>query len=501
MFLPRRLNRRERSAAPGGLGTSLSAAALLLAGCGAGAPPAPAPGADVVLVIIDTLRADGLSCYGNPRPTTPHLDALAARGTLFEECLAQAPNTATSHASLFTGLPPWTHRVANLTDAETGTAGLPPAFVTLAERFSAAGYQTAAFTDGGPLGTAWNLMQGFETKVGRYEGARAKVDQALAFLESQRDGRPLFLLLHTYQVHQPFAPPREYVERFDPDYTGVLTERVAEVLRGRAAGEEFEPNGKLLMRGKAEFTERDFEHLRALYDAEIAYTDAELERLWARLAAGGDLERTVVAVTSDHGEEFGEHGHWGHRQLHRETLRVPLILLVPGGGDTRRRVEERVSLIDLGPTLLAAVGIPDGAEGFEAAGGGRSLLPVLEGSAPDRTSFAATTEHLYLDDARYPRRRSVRDGARALLVEQRGGPEQTSLFELGDDRGEQHPIHAGDPGFAGGADLARALARQLREAEALRVKLLRGQATQVLLRPDAAELRELRRLGYLGDED
>ena len=81
-----------------------------------------------MLVIVDTLRADGLSCYGNPRPTTPHLDALAARGTRFAECLAQAPNTATSHASLFTGLPPWTHRVANLTDAETGTAGLPPAF-------------------------------------------------------------------------------------------------------------------------------------------------------------------------------------------------------------------------------------------------------------------------------------------------------------------------------------------------------------------------------------
>jgi hypothetical protein len=209
-------------------------AALCAASCGGGDADRP----DVLLVVVDTLRADGLSCYGNPRATSPNLDRLAAEGARFEEVLAQAPNTATSHATLFTGLAPAAHGVANLSLDNTSTAGLPDAFETLAERFAEVGYRTVAITDGGPLGTSWNLDQGFEEHHGEYEGVAAKVDRALEVLGRPRTGRPLFLFLHTYQVHQPFAPPPGFVERFDPDYAGPLVDAVEEVRKLRAAGGE-----------------------------------------------------------------------------------------------------------------------------------------------------------------------------------------------------------------------------------------------------------------------
>ena len=466
-------------------------------GAACGGEPGIAVNADVLLVIIDTLRADGLSCYGNPRATSPNIDAFAALSARFDECLAQAPNTATSHATLFTGLHPWTHRVANLTSLEDGTPGLPPAFETLAERFQGAGYQTAAFTDGGPLGRTWNLTQGFEILEARYEGVQAKVDQVLAFLDARSDERPLFLLVHTYQVHLPYAPPGEWVERFAAGYEGPLREALAEIRAQRAAGGEIQPDGKLMLEDKGSFDERDWEHLRALYDAEIGYTDHELARLLDVTQGSGVLANAVVAITSDHGEEFREHGRVGHVQLYRETLRVPLILRLPDGLGRGRVVGEPTGLIDVFATLLEAAGIAPPAY-VES----RSLLPTLRGErVTERPLFAETTEHLYARGRSLEWRRSVRASGSSYLST-RAQPddptsETTALFDLEQDPLEERD-RLGPSADARSEALAREVARLLAEhllaQEALRVEL--GRSAAYVVPADDELARELRALGY-----
>jgi arylsulfatase A-like enzyme len=480
---------------------ALAVLALLLAVLAPGCDEPTPVLRDVVLVSIDTLRADGLSSYGNPRPTSPHLDALARTGFVFEQCYAPAPETAPSHASMFTGLGTAVHRVANLRLADQPTPGLASAFDTLAERFSRAGYRTAAFTDGGPLGTAWDLQQGFQVHHGRLEGVEAKVDRALAFLRASGDERPVFLFLHTYQVHLPYVAPIEWAHRFtDPGYDGVLVEAEASTRAARDDG-TLRPDGKILLRDEERFTPRDVEHLKRLYEGEIAFTDHHLQRLWTFLSETGRLERTVVAVTSDHGEEFGEHGFFGHRQLHVESLHVPLVLRLPRGtaGDDLPvppagggRVSARVGLIDLYPTLLEAAGLA-----IPAHAQGRSLVAGLRlGRFEDEPSVALTTAHFY-GGGHMRWRQSVRSGSHALLRDVVGGRMELRLYDLSQDAGEHTPLTSGD-------DVSKRLAALLdgaiAEEEQLRASLLAGGSEDAHATPDAATLSELDSLGYLGPE-
>ena len=492
------------------------AVGLGVASCGGDA----APGGDVLLVVIDTLRADALSCYGNAAPTTPHLDALAAEGLRFDEALTQAPNTATSHATLFTGLPPWTHRVANLTSLEHGTAGLPPAFTTLAERYAAAGYDTAAFTDGGPLGRAWNLMQGFDLLQAEYEGAEAKVDQTLAWLEGRPAGppdasgrAPHFVFWHTYQVHAPFLPPLELRDRFNtqPDYDGPVLAAETEARGMRTEGGETEPNGLILLRDKDRFTEADRTYLRDLYLAELAWTDLQLGRLFDELQARGEWDDLTVIVTSDHGEEFGEHGRYGHVQLYRETLRVPLLVKLPGGvfEDWRgRAVTERVNQVDVHATLL------DLLTGERGGPAGRSLLEDLErGAFVDRSSFAETTEGFYGAEVQFEQAtflRSLRHGEHAFLERQTTGGLLRELEPAGlplafGERAPAPRLRVESPGAESGDGslrpvldtMAARVGAHLESCVELRLELLDGQDTVFTYRVDEETADELEALGYL----
>ncbi len=475
--------------------------ALLFAlACSGGADDADRP--PVLLVIVDTLRADALGSYGNELGLSPNLDRLAQQSTRFARCFAQAPNTATSHATLFTGLYPWSHRVANLTSLERGTPGLPPVFETLAERFAAAGYRTAAFTDGGPLGRIWNLCQGFEVLEGRYEGVTAKVDQALEWLQTSEDERPTFLLLHTYQVHLPYVAPPEWVARFAGDYTGPLNEAIADIRAAREAGGEAQPDGQRLLRDREEFVERDWEQLRALYGAEVAFTDHELGRLLAETETGGELEGAIVAITSDHGEEFGEHGEWGHHQLHTETLHVPLLIRLRGELAGGKVIEEPVGLIDLFATLLDVANLPP-AEVSDS----RSLRPLFTGGRRSELPlFAETTEHLYSERS-IPWRRSVRVGNTVYLssLDDPSDPasETVRLFDGSSDptEGENLLTAGGASGSARGrAERAEALIEEhLREAVERRLELLDGRSASHVLPPDESLERELKALGYTGE--
>jgi len=487
---------------------------LTLAACGA--DPAPAVG-DVLLISIDTLRADALSCYGNPAPTSPVLDALAAGGLRFDEALTQAPNTATSHATLFTGLAPWTHRVANLTSLEHGTPGLPPAFITLAERFRDAGHDTAAFTDGGPLGRAWNLMQGFEVLAADFEGIEAKVDATLAWLEERPQGSadraPHFLFLHTYQVHAPFLPPLDVRDRFNtqPDYDGPVLEAELEARALREAGGEEGPNGLIQLRDKDRFDAADMRYLQDLYLAELAWTDQQLGRLFDELKARGEWDELTVIVTSDHGEEFGEHGRIGHVQLYRETLRVPLIVKLPEGMHEEARgleVEERVNQVDVHATLVDMLGQDWPLDQ------GRSFLVDLDfGYFDERSSHAETTEGFYGAEVQFDQAtflRSTRHGELAYFERVTDGHvrkelEPSRLDLAWGERAPEPTLTVEKPGGRSGDEelaqvlelLAGRVARHLESCVDDRLEFLDGEDTVFTYEVDGETRSELEALGYL----
>jgi arylsulfatase A-like enzyme len=273
----------------------------------------------VLLVTLDTTRADALSCYGAAAGSTPELDLLAREGVLFEHAFTTAPITLSAHASILTGLTPLRHGLR-----DNGIAALDPAAHTLAEAAHAAGFQTAAFVGAVVLDRALGLDQGFDV----YDGpevrrstsghpserpAPAVIDAALAWLGTRDEARPFFAWVHLYDAHYPYAPRRALPE--------TSTER-----------------------------ER--------YLAEVGEVDAELARLFGALRERGLLARTVVCVTADHGEAFGEHQELTHGVFcWNTTLHVPLLLRFPDGWRAGERADELVSVVDVAPTLAEAMGV------------------------------------------------------------------------------------------------------------------------------------------------
>jgi len=238
----------------------------------------------------------------------------------------------------------------------------------------------------------------------------------------------------------------------------------------------------------------------------VAYTDHELGRLWSALEARGGLDRSVVAVTSDHGEEFGEHGHFGHVALHHETLHVPLLLRFPDREWAGLRVGDRIELAGLPRTLLDAAGV----EGLTASPNGGLLDGLRSARVGGRTCLAETTEHLYQGLAagrKLPWRRALRRDGRCLLSTVEAGAgggveaERLEHYSLVSDPGELAPLAPGESAMPWAAVRAdtEALARHLGADDALRRRLLAGEAGVFEGRPDAQTLEEMRGLGYTGD--
>ncbi len=330
---------------------------------------------DIVLVSVDTLRADRLSLYGYGRPTSPRLDAWARDAMVFERVVTSAPWTLPAHVSLFTGLDAFGHGVNHRTRVPDG---LP----LLAEKLRAAGYQTLAVTGGGYLDPEFGLDRGFERY--RYWPERSadeelaeNVRTALAWL-AELPRRPFFLFFHTYETHYPYRARQPYFERFaagvDPqpyDSLAYLT-IPPQPEHGFLLSKEWRLGGQPL-------DERQTEVLGALYDSGIAYADNELAPLLDRLTAGEAGSRTLVAITSDHGETLGENGLAGHAYLDDANVLVPLILRLPGG-EPAGRIAQQTRLVDLAPTLLELAGVGSTANNLD----GRSLLPMIRGADADR---------------------------------------------------------------------------------------------------------------------
>ena len=327
------------------------ALALALAAFGAACSRTPPPvaadvfrGAPIVLISIDTLRADHLPAYGYRAGSTPAIDRLAGGGVVFEDVYSQCPLTLPSHASLLTGRLPLHHGVRD----NIGYA-VAADEQTLASRLKAAGYATGGAVSSYVLRRQTGIARGFDlfddaltiTGTGeslsetQRDGART-VDALAAWVDAHA-GEPLFAFLHLYEPHTPYSPPPSHV-------------------------------------------------MAQPYDGEIAYADELVGRFLDRLAARGILDRAIVAVVSDHGEGLGDHGEAEHGLLlYREALRVPWIMKLPGGQRGGARVTGAAGLVDVAPTLLALAGAP--ADGMD----GRSLVPALTSRrVPDQTVYSET---------------------------------------------------------------------------------------------------------------
>ncbi len=430
----------------------VTAFAWSVAGCGSSsqqsknAEALDLAGSNLLVITLDTVRADRLGAYGYPRGTTPNLDRLAKRGVRFENAYSPVPLTLPSHSTLFTGLYPFAIGVRI-----NGMHFLREEEVTLAELFKANGYSTGAFVSAYVLLEKFGLAQGFDT----YDDSLATEDTLFRFHSetpaeevsrrfsdwlARQEDRPFFAWLHFYDAHQPYEPPPPFDLKFADN----------------------------------------------LYDGEIAYVDREVGHVLEALDGHGVTENTVVVVTADHGEAFGEHVEHGHGLLtYDETLRVPFLVVAPGRLAVESVVDTRVGLVDFTPTIseLFALSAPAGLQGRSL----EPLLPRAVGPAPTGFPPGSVEPALYFESQAgmheknwAPRAGVISDGYKYIRLPQ---PE---LYDLERDPGELQDL-ASDH-----RDRTRALDRQLRN-----LLLSVGEVPDAERELNAEDRRQLEALGYL----
>jgi choline-sulfatase len=403
-----------------------------------GASPSIPP--HVILVSVDTLRADRLSCYGYSENRTPAIDRLAREGVLFEYAITPAPITLPAHASLFTGTYPVFHGVRD----NSGFV-LPEDAETLAEVLREAGYRTGAFVGAFVLDSRFGLDQGFDHYFDDFETetlelvtqrinerrAEEVLDRARQWIRSQGTARPLFVFIHLFDPHAPYDAPEAFSRRVaDP------------------------------------------------YDAEVAYVDDQLGRFFDFLGRSGLYDNSLIIFTSDHGEGLGDHGEDTHGLfLYDSTLRVPLILRLPGGEPAGLRVGGQVRLIDVMPTVLQVLRLP-GCGDCQ----GRGLVSYWRsGQTPDLPALSETMLPLlnygWSDLASYRVR-----GTKYIRAPR---PE---LYDLAADPREKTNLYDGERALAAG--LGQELQRDLDRFSS-------GAASTAQRRIDAETLERLRSLGYI----
>jgi arylsulfatase A-like enzyme len=444
---------------------------------------------NVLLISIDMLRPDHLGCYGYSRPTSPHIDRLAEEGVLFENHISSSSWTLPAHAALFTSLYDSVH---GCTDTDKKLADN---VVTLAEKFAQAGYQTAGFFSGPYLHPAFGLGRGFEHYEDCTSYAAVLDDTAVdqwamdpdVMRASHRDitsprvyaafkkwfdehrGSKFFLFVHLWDPHFDFIPPPPYDTLFDPNYAGTVT----------GTDFFFDPNIN------ADMPARDLEHLIALYDGEIAWTDSYVGKILDDFQQAGLLDHTVVALTSDHGTEFFEHGDKAHRKtLFDEVIRIPLLLRYPAQLGAGIHIHSQTRSIDVGPTLLELAGVSSAVPVM-----GRSLVPLA--LDPARPFNELAVSELFSVGHRI---RSLRSLHWKFFDNQAG--DQRFFVDLGADPGEHHLY----------GNLTKGAGRELNKRYEAMVRVL--DAWQARICPTTTPTnvpenvrRQLESLGYLSRPD
>jgi len=436
---------RGRAARAAATAVALAWAVLAATACGGGTGSTRP---DIVLIVVDTLRADHLGLYGYPRSTSPHLDALAVRGTVFDAAMAAAPWTLPSVMSIATSRVPSRHGVVN------DGLRLPEGVPTLAGSLREAGYATGGFVSHIYVTAPFGFDRGFE----RYEdfglsrpgyrleaGLEPTADRvttaALEWVEG-RDAGPLFLFVHYFDPHWPYDPPEPHRSLFASDYAGPLDAGYDSISRFQDPLVPIPDDYRRFLIDR--------------YDGEIYFVDLQIGRLLDGIAAARGRRPIAVAITGDHGEEFKEHGSMGHgRQMYEEVVRVPLVIArgplagghgAPAGAAGAARVGLPVSGIDIAPTLLELAGLaaPEGMQG-------RSLAPLLGGAgggpagrssgagAGDAAVAGAICETVRMNTLR----QAIREGPLKLIHVM--DENRAELFDLAADPQERHDLAAARP--------------------------------------------------------
>jgi arylsulfatase A-like enzyme len=472
--------------------TACLVTAACLSGCGGDTVTIPeiavhpqlaaTPRANVVLISIDTLRADHIHTYGYERETSPYLDAFAEQSVLFEQAYANSNNTGPSHMTIFTGVLPETHRVDH-----SAINSLAPGVPFLTEVLKNAGYKTAAFADGGFVNEALGFGRGFDHFESKFEAFGHKLNRIEDWIE-EAPNEPTFLFVHTYGVHAPYVPLPEY-DVYSADYDGILRERLELLLPLKQAmheGNSKHDQVEILAvaqqkfwEGKENFNERDVKYLKDLYDGCIREVDAGFNRLLASLEAKGWLENSWVIVLSDHGEAFNEHGTFAHRGLFSEELHVPLIIRPPGGLDEGIRRPEVVGLIDVPQTILSSLDMaaPIGMQG-------EAVFPL---AALSSRSVHSTAGESYGYS-------TFISGDHKLVFQQY---KPSGLFDLGADPLELDDIFESPTAQQVVNDLSTGAANTIESANQLRDELGSPAEAGEL---SAEQMGELGALGYLDDD-
>jgi arylsulfatase A-like enzyme len=435
---------------------------------------------NIIVLLVDTLRADHLGCYGFPGEISPNLDRLAGESVVFENCYANAPWTPPSVGTMFTSLYPQVHGLNRFTehqfrDPDSGRlrgSVLTEDAVTLAETLRDAGYSTAGFVANpwleGPLG----LSQGFDfyddSTVSKTVPAMLLTVAAEEWIEKRPRGEPFFLYLHFMDVHEPYRSPRKdfdalWKKMSDGDER-VLSSAPPDYLERKPPWADDELRKRVA-------------YWRTRYAAGVRLFDRRVAGFLDFLRESGLLDRSYVVLTSDHGEELHEHSGWGHGEnLHEHQLRVPLIIRPPEPARPARRVASHVRLIDLMPTLLAVAGVepPAGLQGVDFAG-------LLRGEA-----VAAPLPVFANGVVGEPDVYSLIDGRYKLVVDLEG--DSPALYDLESDPGELANVASREP------DVVASMLEQL--------EVHIAETTAVELEQETVELPEelqkpLRALGYL----
>lgn len=419
------------------------------------ASPAPGdeipPRTNVVLISIDTLRADHVSAYGYEFETTPCIDRIAEEGVLFETAIAETSWTLPAHASMLTGLPSLVHQVAF--DGKRLAEG----HTTMAEVLAASGYQTRAYVSAPYLHPIFGFDQGFATyevigetiydepgfsferlesdpvlqmefadreiQSDRNRTSREIADAVVEDLEAVQ-GAPFFFFVHFFDVHFDYIPPDAYQKKFYPDYSGSLDAR------------DYGTNPKI----NARMSPDDLRYVKSLYDGEILWTDEHVGRIVDALDEASLRDNTLVIITSDHGEEFFEHGNKGHRYtLFDEQLLVPLILRLPNTLPSGLRIPDQVRTIDIMPTILDIIGIPT-----DALMLGRSVMPFIEADSSEEErpalSYLVWPESYEITSLRWKNRKIISRLAvgekrpQVLFVDLATNPQERKLPVTPEDR-------------------------------------------------------------------
>ncbi len=373
------------------------------------------PARNVIVLLIDTLRASKLSIY-NPktRVKTPALDAFAAEGVVFERPQSPENWTKPSVASVLTSLHPATH------NTKEDASKLPKSALMLSEVYQKAGFETASFIANGYVSNAFGFDQGWDhytnyIRERRNTNASNVFGEAASWIEKNK-GKRFFAYIQTIDPHVPYDPPDKFLKMYDPaPYKGQVQNRRTHLML-----DEAKKNPK-----KHSFTKRDRARIEALHDGEISYHDEHFGRFLVKLQELGLDDNTLVVITSDHGEEFQEHGSWGHgHSVYQELLGVPLLFRWPGVIPAGARVGPVVSTTDIAPTVLEATGVPIPQE-FE----GHSLMGFIRGDWPmgPYVAFSDFLDH----------RRVIRGGDWKLII--RGNLSQV-IFDLQNDPWEQKEL-------------------------------------------------------------